>query len=274
MANMFSGNLKKRIPKNLKECYQTDNVTNNLWVWCERLEKWGFRVCLALAILGITTIIRNGIEINKLLNEFSSQIKLHGFDEFASQFFRDYGIKIKSVSEVVIDDIITWFLYCFIEYCSYHALALLIGALATITQHTRITANITLYNTAKAEGITDEDCNDESEDKEENTKAEKPKRKCNKITHEKYISETPDINTDGKNTKWIVAQTTGNKKLICVHCGKELMSIVNQQTEQSTPLYSEEDIQDIQCPHCKNTLSIYPNEKNLICPYCEKEVHI
>ena len=41
MENMFSGNTEKKIPKNLKDCYMTDKVSHNLWIWCERLEKLG-----------------------------------------------------------------------------------------------------------------------------------------------------------------------------------------------------------------------------------------
>ena len=41
MANMFSGNQEKKIPRNLKDCCQMDSITQNLWIWCERLEKLG-----------------------------------------------------------------------------------------------------------------------------------------------------------------------------------------------------------------------------------------
>ncbi len=184
MANMFSGNVKKKIPKDLRECYKTDNVTHNLWVWCERLEKWGFRICIALAIIGIFTIIKNGIETAQLLDELN--IDLNEITVVSAE----YGIEIKSVFEVVIEGILIWTFYCFIEYCTYHVLALLVGSLATIVQNTKITANITLYNSAKAEGITDdydENADDNTADKK--IKKQKPVRNEKLDTLEKWKSE-------------------------------------------------------------------------------------
>lgn len=38
--------------------------------------------------------------------------------------------------------------YAFIEYCAYHVLALLVGALGSIVQNTRINADLALYKIA------------------------------------------------------------------------------------------------------------------------------
>ncbi len=150
MANMFSGNVDKRIPKDLKDCYKTDSITQNLWGWCERLEKWGYILCVIMVFAGIIAIISNAVETAQLLDEYN--IDTYEIRELMAE----EGIKVKSVFEVVVEDIIKWSLYCFLEYCAYHILALLIGSLATIVQHTKISANIALYNSAKAEGISDD----------------------------------------------------------------------------------------------------------------------
>ena len=150
MVNIFSGNREKKIPKTFKDCYKIDNVTKNLWIWCERLEKWGFIFCLILGIIGIISIVSEGIEMAELIDELNIDTK--EIESTAAEL----GIEIKSVFEVVFEGILQWSFYCFLEYCTYHVLALLIGSLASIVQHTKISANITLYNSAKAEGITDD----------------------------------------------------------------------------------------------------------------------
>ncbi len=150
MANMFSGNVDKTIPKDLKDCYKTDSITQNLWSWCERLERWGYILCVIMVFVGIIAIISNAVETAQLLDEYN--IDTYEIRELMAE----EGIKVKSVFEVVVEDIIKWSLYCFLEYCAYHILALLIGSLATIVQHTKISANIALYNSAKAESISDD----------------------------------------------------------------------------------------------------------------------
>ncbi len=58
--------------------------------------------------------------------------------------------------DIFVVSIIETALYAFIEYCVYYVLALLIASLASIVQHTKITANISLYTSAQAEGITED----------------------------------------------------------------------------------------------------------------------
>lgn len=120
MANMFSGKISKRIPKTLEECVQSDATVTNLHIWAERLESWGAVLCAVLIIIGvISTIIAtvNMADVNEDL-----------------------------IFSTCLTSIITWGLYAFIEYCVYHVLALLISALASITQNTIISANVALLN--------------------------------------------------------------------------------------------------------------------------------
>ncbi len=120
MANMFSENKGKTLPKSFKECYQLDNVTINLWTWAERLETLGkfFATVIAIAII-------------------------------------IYGIVLESMEYydgiAILICIFTAPLAAFLEYISFHLIALLIGALASIVQHTKINANLNLYNTLKEE---------------------------------------------------------------------------------------------------------------------------
>lgn len=124
-------NSEKKIPKSLKDCYATDNVSSNLWNWSNWLEVWGGRVLIILIIIGIISTIGDAREISIIDEDL--------------------------VFMTVISSITTWVLYAFIEYCAYNALSLLIAALATIVQNTKITANIALYNTAKEEGLLDKE---------------------------------------------------------------------------------------------------------------------
>lgn len=183
MTNMFSGNVEKKIPRDLKSCYKTDNVTRNLWVWCERLEKWGKILFWVLIVIGIIDTIIAGVEAHQFIQEIGAETI-----EEIREASAELGIEIPTVFEALVNNILIWTLYAFLEYCAYHVLALLIGSLATIVQHTKITANITLYNSAKLEGITDD--YEPALSKEEflenfNTFLEKTEKKGKSIKEEK-----------------------------------------------------------------------------------------
>ena len=135
MANLFSGNAEKKIPRDLKSCYKIDSLTRNLWMWCERIEQWGKFLFWILIIVGVFTILAAAI------------------DAYDKAY---YGEELFSVSEVVFKVSLKWVFYSFLEYCIWNVSALLIGSLATLVQHTKITANVTLYNSAKTEGVTDD----------------------------------------------------------------------------------------------------------------------
>ena len=149
MANVFSGNQEKKIPKSFKDCYKTDSITKNLWLWCERLEKFGqifaIFVLIAIIIVAFALLIDSG-------------------DGWIFLLF-----------------LIAAPLSAFLEYISFHILALLIGSLATIVQHTKITANITLYNSAKIEGASDDYEEECEEEPKETVEKKKSVTKTNKI---------------------------------------------------------------------------------------------
>lgn len=155
---MFLGNQEKKIPKDFKECYKTDSITQNLWLWCERLEKWGKILFWILIIIGVIDTIIAGINAHELIEQIGAETV-----EEIREASAEMGIEIPTVFEALVNNLLSLTLYSFLEYCAYHILALLIGSLASIVQHTKITANVTLYNSAKTEGVT-YDLDDDEQD--------------------------------------------------------------------------------------------------------------
>ncbi len=123
MENMFSGKTEKKVPKTLSECTQSDATVDNLHAWAERLENWGAIFFVVLIIVGIIATVVETIQVADVNEDMA-------FSAF-------------------LTSAITWGVYAFIEYCVYHALALLISALASITQNTMVSANVALYEAAK-----------------------------------------------------------------------------------------------------------------------------
>lgn len=158
MANMFSGNQEKRIPKNFEECYKTDSITKNLWLWCERLEKLGSILFWLIIIFGIITAIEASFTVTV---EEVTHGTYYTWTETETTTTFEWEVLLVSIVETA--------LYAFIEYCVYHVLALLVGSLASMVQHTKITANIALYTSAKTEGIADVDNETKTEKSEKNT---------------------------------------------------------------------------------------------------------
>lgn len=208
MANMFSGNQEKKIPKSFKDCYKTDGLTQNLWLWCERLENWGKILFWVLIVGGLilsisTSIVEKEVVVREATYWSEAETELRKTFDF----------------EIFIQLLLETALYAFLEYCAYHILALLVGSLATIVQHTKITANISLYKFAKAEGVVDVILDDNSETDTNNNQT----TICDKNTHKKFILEIKNTETNSENAHWETVKLTGTKILICNHCGKKLL---------------------------------------------------
>lgn len=139
MANMFSGNNEKAIPQNLSECTKTNLTVVNLHDWSERLERWGKILFWILVGVGAIVSIAKAIETHEFRSEYSYEL---------AELER-LGTPVPTTAEVFFTNALTWALYAFIEYCAYHVLALLISALASITQNTMISANVALYEANK-----------------------------------------------------------------------------------------------------------------------------
>ena len=146
MKTMFSGNQKKKVPGSFEECYKPDIVSTNLWVWGERMEKLGKILFISLIICGIILSITTSISTVQIEKGIYTTTETN----FSFQTF--------------ISILITYAFYAFIEYCAYHVIALIICSLASIVQNNRITANIALFNSAKAEGITTDETNDDDDE--------------------------------------------------------------------------------------------------------------
>ena len=140
MSNMFSENAKKEIPKKLDECYKQDNVTLNLWKWSAWLEKWGKVALYGIIIIGLILSVAGAISTKEVTyGTYYTYTKTE--TDFNFLYF--------------VTTIVSTVAYAIIEYVAYHILALLVGALADIVQHTRITADVALYNASKHEKLED-----------------------------------------------------------------------------------------------------------------------
>ena len=124
MDDMFSNKGQKRIPRNLYECVQPDATVTDLHAWAERIKRWGRALFTLLIVVGILftviiTIVAGNVDGGAAFMAFA----------------------ISSVS---------WGISAFVEYLAYHAIALLISALASITQNTAISANVALFESAES----------------------------------------------------------------------------------------------------------------------------
>jgi len=123
MADMFTGKSEKQIPETLSECTSPDATASNLHDWSGKLENWGKILFVILIIIGIISTIVDTVNMADINEDMAF---------------------VTCITSAII-----WALYAFIEYCAYHVLALLISALASITQNTIISANVALYEASQ-----------------------------------------------------------------------------------------------------------------------------
>lgn len=125
MANMFKETSKHVKPISVEDSIKSDRVIDNLWSWCSRLETLGIILFIILIIIGIIASIIAGFEV--------VDISYGGKPKYEFNF------------GMFFVTLLDYALYAFIEYCAYHVFALLIGALASITQNTKATARLLEY---------------------------------------------------------------------------------------------------------------------------------
>ena len=130
MSNSYnsSNTQNKKVPRSLKECYAPNRIAENLYEWSDRLERWGRALFAILIILGVIKSFVDGLSAADI------EASIGFFTFFAS--------------------LIRWSVSAFIEYLAYNAIALLISALASIVENTKISADVTLYKAAKDEEVT------------------------------------------------------------------------------------------------------------------------
>lgn len=121
------------VPKSLAECMEYDTFAEQISNWSKRVEQFGKCIFIILIITGvILSITGSYVETTS-----SGYLSVYYDTEFSGSLF--------------LTNIVTWGIYSLIEYCVYHAIALLLGALATIVQNTKVTASVSLYEANKEE---------------------------------------------------------------------------------------------------------------------------
>lgn len=125
--SLFQGSTDKELPKNINDCVKPDKVSKCLWAWASRIETWGYIIFWLLIIAGIVGAISDFLQANEVLDE-------------------------SECIPILITSLLTNGLIAFLEFCAYNAVALLIGALASIVHNTNITANLAIYNTEPKSG--------------------------------------------------------------------------------------------------------------------------
>lgn len=132
--SMFSQIQSEPICTTVDECVQNDKLSNNLWTWAHRLETLGMVLFVFLLVYGIYA---------------AKQVAM--VEEIVGVYYT--RVETKFDSTVFFVELINWALYAFVEYCLYHVVALLIGALAGIYQSTKAAARLQEYHIRKEEGI-------------------------------------------------------------------------------------------------------------------------
>ena len=117
---------KRYPPKSIQDCLRTDNLSQTLWEWAQNIENGGRVVCLILVVCGLFVMMTTGVS---------------KYDELE---YVDNGGLLTFLA--VLSVTLQWGLYSFVEYCVYHALSLLMGALASVVQSNRITSDLAAYN--------------------------------------------------------------------------------------------------------------------------------
>ena len=138
MKTVFTASKRRTIPKRFEECVREDAVSSRLWSWCNILESLAYILPLIFVVVSaiafawaVAAAYRNGANV-----EFSNSKPIFGFNYEISALIR-----------------ITW--RAFLIWLSCYLSALLIGALASIVQSTRISSDLALYEISSANNAGD-----------------------------------------------------------------------------------------------------------------------
>lgn len=140
--NIVTESKKREITNSIDDCLKPDGITNNLWIWAERLERFGKILFWFIIIFGFIVAIPTSTVVEETVNVF---------DRVVSETKFSVVLFLTNLGQTA--------LYAFIEYCAYHMLALLISALANITQNTKTTAKLTEYMARKTTKVEAEEDN-------------------------------------------------------------------------------------------------------------------
>ena len=132
MANIFKEQKNRSTPKTFKECVDKGPIEKEIWDWADRVQMIG-EIILCLIITG-------GLFVSIVV----------GVEEEAANYYSKSPEVTFNMGKSFVSLVI--FTVCgLVEYCTYHVIALSLGAKASIVENTRISANIAMYKAAQEE---------------------------------------------------------------------------------------------------------------------------
>ncbi len=175
MGNVFSRCILSKKPQSLRECMTQDTISASLWSWCEILETIGKVLCIIIGVAGFI---------------------------IACALADDGGFWVFLVA-IVVTAIIA-----FLQYITYHLLAILVGASASIVHNVKITASTMLY-------CADREENDSGE------AGETPVKTASRAKKDVFSDSAPiDSYASGS---WVCRKCNsknGNDSRYCKNCGE------------------------------------------------------
>ena len=123
MKSVFGEHKQKEIPRSLQDCTKMDGVSKSLWQWAKILETIAFVLFWLNAIAGLIVGIALGADAYD-----------DGFWLFMAGFFGGLFAGV-------------------LAYLAFFVAALLVGSLASIVENTRVSADVALFEAARAGGI-------------------------------------------------------------------------------------------------------------------------
>lgn len=122
MKSVFGEHKQKEIPRSLQDCTKMDGVSKSLWQWAKILETIAFVLFWLNAIAGLIVGIALGADAYD-----------DGFWLFMAGFFGGLFAGV-------------------LAYLAFFVAALLVGSLASIVENTRVSADVALFEAARAGG--------------------------------------------------------------------------------------------------------------------------
>ncbi len=140
MKTVFTESKRRNIPKRFEECVREDAVSSRLWSWCNILEL----LSTVLPIISIVVDMIAGYGNIIISGGVVSEESVSGASSEKITLFVQY-----------VPILIAMLWKALLIYVSFHCAALLIGALASIVQSTRISSDLALYEISSANNAGD-----------------------------------------------------------------------------------------------------------------------
>lgn len=121
--------IKKRVPKTLDQCREADTISQSLWQWEKRIKTIGTVALALIVIYGLVQTVSNGVTAYQLIDGIS----------------RDEDAAVLSTVLSVLGDLVVYTLFGLLAYAFAYAVALALGAVASIVHNTHVTANLAMY---------------------------------------------------------------------------------------------------------------------------------